>query len=179
LRVPGTINSKYGNTISITQKGDEESIQLDNIQDIEKKGFDHIIRKFENWLIQQKLNNKIQELKLSKQKNFIRNERIREIKWIERLLQTPMDDKRYFCLWKILIPYLVNIKGLSDYIDIYNILIKWLDMCNELRRLSFEPKRTIKIILKGVRGFRPLSPNTLKKDNIQVYDTLANRGCFN
>ena len=30
-------------------------------------------------------------------------------KWIEKLLQTPIEDYRKIVLWKILCPYLVNI----------------------------------------------------------------------
>lgn len=32
-------------------------------------------------------------------------------KWIEKLLETPIEDGRKYALWKILCPYLVNIKS--------------------------------------------------------------------
>ena len=31
-------------------------------------------------------------------------------KWIEKLLETPIEDGRKYTLWKILCPYLVNVK---------------------------------------------------------------------
>lgn len=43
---------------------------------------------------------------------------LKEITWIEKLLQTPIEDHRKFCLWRILIPYLVNIKGIWEF-EIY------------------------------------------------------------
>jgi hypothetical protein len=33
--------------------------------------------------------------------------------WIENLLQTPLEDHGKYCLWRILIPYLVNIRKLK------------------------------------------------------------------
>jgi hypothetical protein len=160
------------------QKGDGESIQLDNIQDVKEKGTSHVLVKFEDWLIQQKIDKKNHEMRLLERKSNIVQDKDREIKWIERLLHTPIDDNRHYCLWRILIPYLVNIKGIDNYDEISNALIKWLDMCNGLRRLSFEPKSRIKSILKNVNEYPPISANTLKKDNAELYNTLKIKHCF-
>ena len=35
------------------------------------------------------------------------------ISWIEKLLQTPLDDYRKFVVWRILAPYLINIRKYS------------------------------------------------------------------
>ena len=35
------------------------------------------------------------------------------IVWIEKLLQTPIDDHRKFAVWRILAPYLINIRKCS------------------------------------------------------------------
>ena len=48
-----------------------------------------------------------------------------EIKWIEKLLQTPIDDYRKNAVALILAPYLVNIKKLS-YDDAFSIITEWL-----------------------------------------------------
>jgi 3'-phosphoadenosine 5'-phosphosulfate sulfotransferase (PAPS reductase)/FAD synthetase len=37
----------------------------------------------------------------------------KEIKWIEILLQTPIDDYRKNAIWRILAPYLINTKNLT------------------------------------------------------------------
>ena len=41
--------------------------------------------------------------------------------WIEKLLETPIEDGRKYALWKILCPYLVNIKKL-EYEQTFSIL---------------------------------------------------------
>ena len=41
-------------------------------------------------------------------------------------------DQRNYCLWAILVPYLLNVKHLSQE-DTSNILNEWLDKCNKLR----------------------------------------------
>lgn len=35
------------------------------------------------------------------------------IGWIEKLLQTPIEDFRKTCMWRILCPYLINIRKLT------------------------------------------------------------------
>ena len=47
------------------------------------------------------------------------------ISWIEKLLQTPIDDYRKTTVNLILAPYLINIKKVS-YEDALNIIDKWL-----------------------------------------------------
>ena len=48
---------------------------------------------------------------------------INKIGWIEKLFKIPLADNRNSCLWKILIPYLANIKKLPKY-EIVSILIE-------------------------------------------------------
>ena len=65
-------------------------------------------------------------------------------KWIEKLLQTPIEDRRKYTLWKILCPYLVNVKKL-EYANSYKILKTWLEQCNNLRNLDFNPDTQINL----------------------------------
>lgn len=156
LRVPGTINSKYNNIVAIVEKGLPYSVQLDKIQEIKEKKYEHILFKFEDWLIQQKIDTKLKLLKDSKTKKRYLKSRT-EISWIDNSLTIPLDDFRYFCLWRILIPYLVNVKGIDDLKEIIDILSPWLDKCNSLRRLSFDPLTKIRTILKNTGNYRPLT----------------------
>ena len=68
------------------------------------------------YLIQKRID-KIEEKKkridLSKRK-LHQNSQINRIEWIERLLQTPIEDYRKQCLWRILCPYLINIRKVTD-----------------------------------------------------------------
>ena len=57
------------------------------------------------------------------------------ILWIEKLLQTPVDDYRKFAIWRILAPYLINIKG-SSIEDAFTMIRDWLNKCNSLRQLD-------------------------------------------
>jgi hypothetical protein len=35
------------------------------------------------------------------------------IAWIDKLLDTPLDNFRKYCIWRILVPYFINVRGLS------------------------------------------------------------------
>jgi hypothetical protein len=175
LRVPGTINSKYGNIVTIIEKGHRTAIQLDNIQQIQEKKNDHILYKFEDWLIQQKIDMRLKLLKSSKIRKGGNFSCGKEIPWIDNLFKIPLDDFRHFCLWRILIPYLVNIKGVGDLNEIINILTPWLEECNSLRRLDFEPSKKIRSILKNLGSHLPLSLNKLKDENEMLYELIQIR----
>ena len=103
--------------------------------------------------------------------------------WIEKLLETPIEDGRKYTLWKILCPYLVNVKKL-EYEKSFKILKTWLEKCNNLRELDFHPDREIKTKLKNVKHYHPISIKTLKDNNknlylllkqkIKLYNTITN-----
>ncbi|HEX5186697.1 MAG TPA: hypothetical protein VFV86_07385 [Nitrososphaeraceae archaeon] len=172
LRVPGTINSKYNTTVSIIQKGDTNPIQLDIIDDIRRKSHEHIIIKFEDWLIQQKIDKKLDETKLLRNKRKIHLGNDKKILWIENLLNTPINDHRHYCLWKILIPYLVNVRGLREFDLVLKILSPWLNECDKLRILGIEPCRKINGIMKGVRNYLPITMNKMKEENRALYNMI-------
>lgn len=58
--------------------------------------------------------------------NYGKNNKIR---WIETLLQNLISDHRKYALWRIVAPYLINIKKLS-YEDALGIIRDWLDKCD-------------------------------------------------
>lgn len=72
------------------------------------------------------------------------------IPWIEQLLQIPLEDGRKYTLWKILCPYLINIKKL-EYEQAFRILKTWLEKCNDLRKLDFNPDKETRTKLKNVK----------------------------
>ena len=84
-----------------------------------------------------------------------------EIWWIKNLLNTPIDDERYYCVWHIIAPYLVNIKGLSKT-EASDIISAWLDKCSSLKRLSFSKR---KVALKKLRYYHlPIGRDNLKRE---------------
>ena len=89
--------------------------------------------------------------------------------WIEKLLETPIEDGRKYTLWKILCPYLVHIKKLG-YKQSFEILKIWLERCNNiLRELDFNPETEIKAKLRYVKHYNPISIKTFIKDNKDLY----------
>jgi hypothetical protein len=82
--------------------------------------------------------------------------------------KTPIVDHRNYCLWAILVPYLLNVKRLSEN-DTVKVLGEWLDKCNSLRRLSFDPRSKVQSTIKGNKGFEPISLNKLKYKNKDLF----------
>jgi hypothetical protein len=104
----------------------------------------------------------------------------KSIDWIERLLQTPLLEHRKYCIWRILTPYFINVKYLSID-DSYDKIYQWLERCNELKALDFNPKAKINGGLNKATytGYLPISldnplkePRTLKTDNRELYDII-------
>jgi hypothetical protein len=93
---------------------------------------------------------------------------------IEKLLETPIEDGRKYTLWKILCPYLVNVKKL-EYEQSFKILNTWLEKCNTLRELDFNPDTEIKSKLRYVKHYNLISLLTLENDNRNLYLLLRKR----
>ena len=129
LRIPGSINSKYGNKVRIVQKwnGHRPLISRDFIEE------------FRIYLIQKKidLENKRHKMINERIKNNTHNINSSYYEWIDQLLllKIPIEDFRKLVVDLVLAPYLINIKKLS-YSDSYQIIKDWLDKCNDLKRLD-------------------------------------------
>ena len=66
--------------------------------------------------------------------------------------------------------------------EAFDIIDKWLDRCNKLKELDFDPETKINDSLNRVTntGYLPISfdnplkePGTLKSDNRELYSILA------
>jgi Primase X len=80
------------------------------------------------------------------------------ILWIELILRNPLSDHRKYVIWRIISPYLLNVRKLSLE-ESYCVTKEWLDKCNKLERLDFNAKLRIKEGLKGARkGYLPIGP---------------------
>ena len=92
------------------------------------------------------------------------------IYWIEKLLQTPIGDQRKHCIWRILAPYLVKVKNLSDE-EAYSIIIAWLEGCSKLERLSFYYRPRVRNDIRSARrmGCYPISLSNLQNENPRLY----------
>jgi Primase X len=136
-----------------------------------------LIGSFLSYLVDQKL----KEIKRQRQSSKYRHEdnnkpsiKTTTIPWIETLLQTPLSDHRKYCIWRILVPYLINVRRVSSYEESYSA-INCKD-CNKLQRLNFDARVKIKEGLKGAsKGYFPISLEKLKEDNKELYDIVLNR----
>jgi hypothetical protein len=153
LRIPGSINSKNGETVKIIQKWDSVRPEINFLL----AGFTrHIIN--EKYIELKKAQNR-------KHRSSVYNDSNNRISWVERVLQTPLQDHRKYCIWRILTPYLLNIRKLSGN-DARNIITGWLNQCDQLRRLDFNYNQKIREgIESAAKGYLPISREMLKKEN--------------
>jgi hypothetical protein len=165
LRIPGSINSKCGKQVIVQQKWNGHAPAIN-----------YLLRDFRRYLIQQKINSRLEERRHTNINKLsaaiIHNRNSNTISWIESLLQTPLSDHRNYCIWRILSPYLLNMKKLSNE-EAYSVMNHWLGKCNELGSLNFNAKAKIKEGLKGAsRGYYPISLEKLKEENKALYNIL-------
>jgi Primase X len=154
--MPGSINSKYKTEVTIIQKwnGYRPRIRL-------------LIGDFHAYSIDNK-NKREREIRKSNQLKNNDQTITNTIPWIEKLIETPIEDGRKYTLWKILCPYLVNIRKL-EYEESFEILKTWLQKCNDLRRLDFNHDIEIKAKLRYVKNYKPISIKGLKEDNRKLF----------
>jgi hypothetical protein len=179
LRIPGSLNSKR-----IVKKQDAE-VKIIQKWDNARPSVLPLLLDFRRWLIQKRIDD-IEELKeqekrharfqiITSQNQEYKN-RMHKIKWIENgILEHPLPDHRKYIIWRILSPYLLNVKKLSRE-ESYSVINDWLEKCSRLERLNFNSKLKIKEGLKGAsKGYYPISLEKLKEENKELYDTVANR----
>jgi hypothetical protein len=180
VRIPGSLNSKY-----ITKEQQDAEVKVIQKWDGIRPSIQPLLRPFRRWLIQKRIDDiedvKRQEKKHAKfqmtvSKSQARTNTITKIKWIEKgILEHPLPDHRKYIIWRILSPYLLNVKKLPKE-EAYSIMKEWLDKCDKLEKLNFNPKIKIKNGLKGAsKGYFPISMEKLKEENRQLYYLVLNR----
>jgi hypothetical protein len=171
-RIPLSLNSKC------VAKGQDAEVKVIQKWDGHRPPIQPVLRGFRRWLIQKKID-VFEELK--KQGKFQmtvskNQERTITIKWIEKgILEHPLSDHRKYIIWRVLSPYLLNVRKLPKE-QAYSVMKEWLDKCDKLVKLNFNSKIKIKDGLKGAsRGYLPISMEKLKEENRQLYDMVLNR----
>ena len=171
LRIPGSINSKYGNKVTIVQKwnGYRPNISLELLLD------------FKRYLKQK---DRQKQLLLNSGRNRTNNNYDpKYYVWVDLLIQSPIPDHRKLVIDLILAPYLINVKQLS-FEESYTIIKNWLDKCHDLENLdnyrNFEYR--IKYALKNAmnKQIGPMSQHKIKTDSnyIKLYILLKQKGIF-
>jgi hypothetical protein len=173
LRIPNTFNSKNQAEVKIIQEFDKNDIPTINTE---------LLKRFRLWLVDNDIREKRQKLKRfdkNQQLEFNKeNEILENYFWIEKLLQTPIPDFRRYCLYKILVPYLINVRKLS-YDKCLGILNEWLKKCNNLSKISFNIYTEINVRLDAVKDYKPISIKKLKNGNIELYNLLFSNTTIN
>jgi hypothetical protein len=176
VRIAGSLNSKC------VAKGEDAEVKIIKNWDSVRPSIQPMLKDFRIWLIQKRIDD-IKELKKQEKKHSKfqmtvskTQERANTIKWIEKgILEHPLPDHRKYVIWRILSPYLLNIKRLPKE-EAYSVMKEWLDKCNKLEKLHFNPKIKIKDGLKGAsKGYLPISMEKLKEENRQLYDLVLNK----
>ena len=174
LRIPGSINSKYGNKVSIIKKwnGIKPPITRDFIEE------------FRTYLIQKKIDEneqrrKMMQLKLKeRQQNRNNNNNKNYYEWIDKkILVNPFEDYRKIIVNLILAPYLIVVKKLS-FEESFEIINKWLKKCALKRELDFNPKPLINTALSTAykKQIPPMSLITLKTNYKDLYFLIEQKG---
>jgi hypothetical protein len=167
LRIPCTFNSKNQAEVKIIHEFDKNYILSINSK---------LLRSFRLWLVDNDLRNQQERLKRfnkssSKSK---KDDTIKTCVWIEMLLQTPIPHHRKYCLFKIIVPYLVNIRKLSND-ECFDIVNKWLEKCNSISKISFDIDTEIKTRLKAVKDYKPISIPKLRKENAELFNLFEDK----
>jgi hypothetical protein len=159
LRISGSINSKYGNKVSIVKKwnGIRSPITREFIED------------YRIHLIQKKIDEDEQRhkmlLKLKGQNNNNTNNK-NYYEWIDKkILANPFEDYRKIIVNLILAPYLVIVKKLS-FEESFQIIDEWLKKCALIKKLDFDPKSLINTALATAykKQIPPMSIKTMKNN---------------
>ena len=158
VRIPGSINSKKNLHVKILQKwdGQRPSIAL-------------LIGSFYAWLITRQKKEAAKKAIFHYTKNAIKN----DIKWIESLLKTPLDDYRKTIVNLVLTPYLVNIQQLP-YDKAFEIINNWLQCCAAIRKLDFNANYLVNAALINAKksSFKPMRLDRLRQRNFVVYQKI-------
>jgi hypothetical protein len=176
VRIPGSLNSKCITT------GQDARVKIVQKWDGHRTSIHSLLRYFRIWLIQKRIDD-MEELRKQEKKHTKfqmtvskNQERTNTIKWIEKgILEHPLLDHRKFIIWRILSPYLLNIRRLPKE-EAYSVMKEWLDKCDKLEKLNFNPKIKIKDGLKAAtKGYFPISMEKLKEENRQLYYLVLNK----
>lgn len=168
VRVPWTINSKNDKYVKTIQRWDGNSPAIQ-----------WITRDFKNYL-EMKRRERVKAMKKKEKREHsdkqLENQNKR-IKWIEKLLQTPIEDGRKQCLWRILCPYLVNIRKIAKE-DCIWILNEWINKCDRIKKIDFDSSLYVKNDLKNVKKYLPPSREKLKNQYTELYNILKDNNVF-
>ena len=147
VRIPGSLNSKH-----ISKELQDAEVKIIQKWDGIRPSIQPLLRHFRRWLIQKRIDDaeelKKQEKKQAKFHMIVsqhqeqqQQNQINRIKCIENgILKNALVDHRKYIIWRILSPYLLNVRKLTRE-EAYSVMKDWLDKCDKLERLILTPKQ--------------------------------------
>jgi hypothetical protein len=166
LRIPGSYNSKHGHIFEV---------QIIQNWNGTRPNIKPLLTEFYVYLADRKIKEihkirKLQDRSVRYSAQYENN----KIQWIETLLQIPISDSRKYALWRIVAPYLINIRKLS-YEDALGIIRDWLDNCDKIKPLDFSVNSRIKPNLRAAvrKGYLPISFSHLRTEIRQLADLIS------
>ncbi len=177
IRIPGSYNFKCVQRNNCIADSATEVKIIQKWDGIRPK-FNPLLYDFNIWLADKKLKEINESKRLERKRGYgSTSAKLGEIKWIDKLLQTPIHDYRKNAVALILAPYLLNIKKLS-YDDAFSIINEWLNKCSSVRPLDSNFNFRIKYDLNKVikNGYLPMKLDTLRIKKKSLYDILKPKG---
>lgn len=177
LRIP---NSYNGKCLARGETLENSKVKIIQTWDKTRPSIQILLYDFRRYLITLKIKqmNKEKDTKKAKQYSYSYKQNndintTNTIPWIEKLLKTPILDFRKNSVNLILAPYLINTKKLS-YQESFDILISWLQICDLIKKLDFNPGYLVKAALKTAiqKGIPPMKRQTLENRNEDLYHIL-------
>ena len=170
LRIPNSFNAKC---LAKGESFENSKVKIIQEWNRERPSIKYLLVEFRRYLINQKIKELNKKREIERRSGYFSNRGINNIFWIEKLLDTPISDFRKNATNLILAPYLVYIKKLS-YQQSFDILIDWLQKCNSIKNLDFNPNYLVKYALTTAiqKRIPPMKLVTLKDRNLELYTIL-------
>jgi hypothetical protein len=185
LRVPFSLNSKYiqfdGGRIVDTEIPYDARVRIVNRWDGNTPIIDRdLLLQYRIWLqfaaIREIREQRIREEQYRKGKGkYRRGQNNHNYNYIEKLLDKPLTDFRKYCIWRIFVPYFINVKGLSR-LETFDKVNSWLDKCDSISRLNFSAKQKIDYELEEVANYTPIRADQLGAKHNRLWSRLQNEG---
>jgi hypothetical protein len=178
LRIPGSLNfgallrNDKDEIIGIPYEAEVRIIQT---WDGNRPDVNHLLPRCYMWLKSKAIKDMQERIEADRKSRKYRRlygdrDKKTTFQWIEKLLEKPLDNYRYYCTWRILVPYLINVRKLSRE-EALNITQTWLTKCNYVKRVTFS-RNKVKEVLKRVGTHYPIAWYNLEKDNKLLFQKL-------
>ncbi len=169
LRVPNSFNSSNGERVRIVQYWDG------NRPDIKPLLVDFYVHCVDKQVKQRRLDKETKKRLAENKRSGHYNNGI--ILWIEALIENgpALANHRKYVIWRILAPYLINIKKLS-YEQAFDVLTYWLARCAKAKKLDFNAEQRIRDSLRTVctakAAYLPISVDKLQQEKPDLWGLL-------